>query len=112
MPVIESTVGRSGAPGGPRVHTDDMAKDYESEAHVVVDGEEFPVYARFTIHTEGGLKAWHGSLGSDEPELGFKLIKADRLQLRMPDGKEGTILATRASDGEATSFTGSGPAPV
>lgn len=89
-----------------------MAKDYESEARVVIDGEEFPVYARFTIYTSGGLKEWHGSIGSDEPGLGFKLISADRVQLRMPDGKEGSIVATRANDGEATAFTGSGPAPV
>ncbi|MEU2603292.1 hypothetical protein [Streptomyces albus] len=89
-----------------------MAKDYESDAHVVIDGEEFPVYARFTIYTSGGVKEWHGSLGSDDPELGFKLTSVDRAQLRMPDGREGIIIATRASDGEATSFTGSGPAPV
>ncbi|MFM9703575.1 hypothetical protein [Streptomyces galilaeus] len=89
-----------------------MAKDYASEAHVVIDGEEFPVYARFTIYTDGGLKKWHGSLGSDEPGLGFKLITANRVQLRMPDGTEGTIVATRANEGESISFTGSGPAPV
>lgn len=89
-----------------------MAKDYESEAHVVIDGEEFPVYARFTIYADGGLKQWHGSVGSEEPGLGFKLISADRVQLRMPDGKEGAIIATRAKDGEATSFTGNGPAPI
>ncbi|URN11386.1 hypothetical protein LUW77_03600 [Streptomyces radiopugnans] len=89
-----------------------MAKDYESEARVVIDGEEFPVYARFTIYTDGGFKQWHGSLGSDEPGLGFKLLAADRVRLRMPDGKEGTIIPTRANGGEATSFTGSGPAPV
>lgn len=89
-----------------------MAKDYESEARVVIDGEEFPVYARFTIYASGGLKEWHGSLGSDEPDLGFRLISAGQVQLRMPGGKVGAIIATRASDGEATSFTGSGPAPV
>lgn len=89
-----------------------MAKDYESEAHVVIDGEEFPVYARFTIHTSGGLKEWHGSIGSDEPGLGSKLISADHVQLRMPDGKEGVIVVTRADDSEAATFTGSGPAPV
>lgn len=89
-----------------------MAKNYESAAHVVIDDEEFPVYARFTIYADGGIKQWHGSLGSDEPGLDFKLMTADRVRLRMPDGKEGIIVATRTSSGEAIPFTGSGPAPV
>ncbi|NUP35936.1 MAG: hypothetical protein HOY76_02665 [Streptomyces sp.] len=89
-----------------------MAKDYESEAHVVIDGEEFPVYARFTIYLGDGIKEWHGTLAADEPGLGFRLVSADHAQLRMPDGKEGAVLATRADSGGLISFTGTGPAPV
>ncbi|MFJ3089003.1 hypothetical protein [Streptomyces sp. NPDC086838] len=89
-----------------------MAMNYESEAHVVIDGEEFPVYAHFTIHTSGALKEWHGSLASEESGLGFKLLSANRAHLRMPDGKTGGIIVTRADGGETVSFTGSGPAPV
>ncbi|WP_143674292.1 MULTISPECIES: hypothetical protein [Streptomyces] len=89
-----------------------MAKDYESKAHVVIDGEAIPVYARFTTFTDGPLKEWHGSVSAPEAGLGFKLASADRVLLRMPDGKEGVIIATRADGTEATTFTGSGPAPI
>ncbi|MFJ5217214.1 hypothetical protein ACIP98_21130 [Streptomyces sp. NPDC088354] len=85
-----------------------MEQDFESEAHVVLDGEEVPVSAFFTVSTGGPLKEWSGTLTSDEPGLGFKLVNARRTVLRMPDGKEGKIVPTD-SDG---SFKGSGPAPV
>lgn len=89
-----------------------MAKDYESEAHVVIDGAEFPVYARFTVFADGPSKSWHGSVSSDEPGIGFKLVTADRVQLRMPDGKVGMIVPTRADGGDLVPFTGSGPSPT
>ncbi|MWA08714.1 hypothetical protein [Streptomyces sp. BA2] len=89
-----------------------MAKRYESEAHVVIGGEEIPVYARFDVFTDSGIKQWHGTLGSSEPGLGYKLVTADRVRLCMPDGKEGAIVATHADGGELVPFTGSGPSPT
>lgn len=89
-----------------------MAKLYESEAEVVVDGTATPTYVRFTVFTEGGLKSWHGVLGSEDFTLAMTAIEADKVLLRMPDGKEGRIIVTDVPSGSGTSFTGSGPAPI
>jgi hypothetical protein len=89
-----------------------MAKDYESEALAVIDGTEVSVYARFTVFTDGPTKSWHGSIASEEPGFGFKATTADRVVLRMPNGKEGTVVPNRSDGGPQVSFTGSGPAPV
>ncbi|KMS78320.1 hypothetical protein ACH49_16695 [Streptomyces leeuwenhoekii] len=89
-----------------------MAKDYESEAHVVIDGEEVPVYARFTVFADGPMKSWHGVIGADEPGLAFKLVNAQRTLLRMPSGKEAPIVPGGRDSSEGIAFTGSGPAPI
>ncbi|WP_435209533.1 hypothetical protein [Streptomyces sp. bgisy034] len=89
-----------------------MDQDYESEAHVVIDGEEFPVRARFTVFMDGPLKSWRGYLATDEPGLSFKLIAARRTVLRMPEGKEAPIVPTGDDTGSGVAFAGSGPAPV
>ncbi|MGQ4353134.1 hypothetical protein [Streptomyces drozdowiczii] len=89
-----------------------MAMNYESEAHVVIDGEEFPVYARFTVSQDGPFKRWAGTLASDTPGLGFKLIEAASTSLSMPDGKEARIVPNRENGFGGVSFTGSGPAPI
>lgn len=97
---------------GPWGHTALMAKDYESEALAVIDGAEVSVYARFTVFMDGPIKSWHGSIASEEPGFGFKATTANRVVLRMPDGKEGAIIPTRSDGSPLVSFTGSGPAPV
>lgn len=97
---------------GGRVHTEDMAKDYESEATVVIDGVEKPVYARFTVFTDGGLKQWHGGLGSDDTSLSWELLNAQSVLLRMPDGREGVIVPSGRDGEEGVGFVGSGPAPI
>ncbi|MCP9998010.1 hypothetical protein LUX34_24165 [Streptomyces werraensis] len=89
-----------------------MAKDYESEALAVIDGTEVSVYARFTVFMDGPIKSWHGSIASEEPGFGFKATTANRVVLRMPDGKEGAVIPTHSDGGPLVSFTGSGPAPV
>ncbi|MCM1972347.1 hypothetical protein [Streptomyces sp. G1] len=89
-----------------------MIRDYDSDALVVIDGEEVPVHVRFGIYTDGLLKEWHGVIGADEPGLAFKLVAARRTVLRMPDGKEAPIVPGGHSSEEGIPFTGSGPAPV
>jgi hypothetical protein len=89
-----------------------MAKDYESEALAVIDGEEISVYARFTVYADGPSKSWHGTIASDEPGLGFKAVTASRVVLRMPSGQEGVVIPTRADASGLIPFTGSGPAPA
>lgn len=89
-----------------------MAKMYESEAEVVIDGTATPTYVRFTVFQEGGLKAWHGALGSDDFDLAMSAVEADDVLLRMPDGKEGRIIVTNDPTEQGIGFTGSGPAPI
>ncbi|NUP15404.1 MAG: hypothetical protein HOZ81_04735 [Streptomyces sp.] len=89
-----------------------MAKRYESEAVVIIDGEEIPTYARFDVFTDGGLKRWNGALGTTAPDIAFKLVTAQRSVLRMPDGKEFPIIASGRDGADGIGFTGSGPAPI
>ncbi|MGW2170431.1 hypothetical protein ACWC1C_07845 [Streptomyces sp. NPDC001705] len=89
-----------------------MAKDYDTDARLILDGDELPVYAQFTVFADGPLKSWRGYLSADEPGLAFKLLNAQRALLRMPDGKEAPIVPGGNSQGEGIAFTGSGPAPV
>lgn len=90
-----------------------MAKEYVSEAQLVIDGEETAVYVQFFVYADGGTKRWHGGFGSSDPNLGALAMEARSVVLRMPDGKEGHIVVTRAGGPEeAATFTGSGPAPT
>jgi hypothetical protein len=84
-----------------------MAKRYESEAQVVIDGVEKPVYARFTVYADGpGLKQWHGAIGSDDDSLAWDVLNAKAVLLRMPDGKEASIVATGPGGEGGIGFTG------
>lgn len=89
-----------------------MASEHETDAHVVIDGEAIPVYARFIVDADGLLKSWYGTLTSDTSGLAFKLVAGQRaVLLRMPDGQEAPIVpGGDSTDGIA--FTGSGRPPV
>lgn len=86
-----------------------MAENYESEALVVIDGEEVSAYARFTV--DSMAKRWAGTLDSDDPALRFKLVNGNRAVLRLSDGKEGSIVPGEAV-GEGVTFLGSGMPPA
>ncbi|MGW0795205.1 hypothetical protein [Streptomyces sp. NPDC002692] len=88
-----------------------MATEHETDAHVVIDGELVPVYARLIIDTSGPLKTWYGTLTSDTSGLAFKLLTGQRSLLRMPSGREAPIVPGGNSS-EGIAFTGSGPAPI
>ncbi|MFI8535352.1 hypothetical protein ACIGMX_34545 [Streptomyces aquilus] len=85
---------------------------YESEAVVVIDGEETDVYAEFVIDDSATLKTWYGTLTSEEPGFGFKIVTSNRAVLRMPSGKEAPIAPRTNSGGADVPFTGSGAPPV
>ncbi|WP_331731643.1 hypothetical protein OG298_45465 (plasmid) [Streptomyces sp. NBC_01005] len=89
-----------------------MAKLYESEAEVVIDGAATPIYVRFTVLTEGSFKRWLGAFGSNDLQLAQAAMDADEVLLRMPDGKEGRIVVTNGLTEQGISFTGSGPSPT
>lgn len=86
-----------------------MAQNYETEAVVVIDGEEIGVYARFTV--DSVAKRWSGLLDSDEPALRFWMVDGRRTVLRLPSGKEAPINPGEDTGGGA-SFIGSGPPPL
>lgn len=86
-----------------------MTENHESEALIVIDGEEISVYARFAVDTIA--KRWAGTLDSDEPALRFKLVNGNRAVLRLPNGREGGIVADEDTGGGVT-FKGSGIPPA
>lgn len=90
-----------------------MARMFESEAQLVVDGVANPVYARIGAYGEGGsVKGWFGSLGSDDSALGWEAFNARTVTLRMPDGEEGSVLIEEEGSAETgIGFKGSGPPP-
>jgi hypothetical protein len=86
-----------------------MSKDYESEAVVTVDGEEIDVYAYLTV--DHAAKRWGGVLDSTDPALRFKMVSSQRSLLRLPSGKEASIVPDRDTGGGVT-FQGSGMPPI
>lgn len=89
-----------------------MTRDYDSEAHVVIDGEEIPVRATFTVDTVN--KRWGGALNSEHTDFAFKLMNGQRASLRMPDGKTASIAPAGGGQLGTTRarFHGSGMPPV
>ncbi|MFH9574164.1 hypothetical protein ACH4MG_26950 [Streptomyces sp. NPDC017454] len=88
-----------------------MAQNYETEAVVVIDGEEIQAYARFAVDADSTPKWWGGELESDDSALAFKLINGRRASLRLPSGSEASIVPGE-DRGRGASFTGSGRPPV
>lgn len=88
-----------------------MAQDYETEAVVVIDDEEIQAYARFTVEANSTPKWWGGDLESEDSALAFKLINGRRSVLRLPNGKEASIVPGE-DRGRGATFTGSGVPPV
>jgi hypothetical protein len=91
-----------------------MAQIIESDATLVVDGAEYPVYARLSIYGDGQLsKGWSGFLGSNEGGLSWDFLTARYASLRLADGREGKIVATGVDDPDVgIGFKGSGPPPA
>ncbi|MGW9245708.1 hypothetical protein [Streptomyces badius] len=89
-----------------------MTSDYDSEAHVVIDGEEIPVRATFTVDTIN--RRWGGTVESEHPGFAFKLVNGQRASLRMPDGKTASIAPAGGGQLGTTRarFHGSGMPPV
>jgi hypothetical protein len=86
-----------------------MAMDYESEAVVTVDGEEISVYAYLTV--DHAARRWGGTLDSPDPALRFKMVAGQRSVLRLPSGKEASIVPDRDT-GDGVTFQGSGMPPI
>lgn len=92
-----------------------MARIFESDATLVVDGVEHSVYVRATIHGDGGgLKEWFGSVGTEDGDLAWAFLNArSSSTLRLPDGREGQVVATGVDDPDTgIGFRGSGPPPA
>lgn len=88
-----------------------MTSNYDSEAHVVIDGEEIPVRATFTVDTVN--KRWGGALNSEHTGFAFKLMNGQRASLRMPSGKTAPIAPAGGQlGGTSARFQGSGAPPL
>lgn len=83
---------------------------YESEATVVIDGEDIDVYVQFVV--DELRKVWYGTLNSDVPGFGFKLVAGNRSVLRLPSGKEAAISPEGTSSDAEVRFRGSGAPPL
>lgn len=88
-----------------------MAQDYETEVVVVIDSEEIAAYARFAVDANSTPKWWGGNLECEDPALAFKLINGRQASLRLPNGKEASIVPGE-DRGRGATFTGSGVPPV
>lgn len=91
-----------------------MAKILDSEAVLILDGAEHDVYVRATIYGDGTEpKEWFGSVGSEEDGLGWAFLNARVSSIRLPDGREGDVIATGVDDPDAgIGFKGSGRPPA
>lgn len=91
-----------------------MAKIFETEAVLVLDGVEHDVYLRATIYGDGSEpKGWFGSVGSGEDGLGWAFLNARFASIRLPDGREGHVVATGDDDPDTgMGFKGSGRPPA
>ncbi|MFI1525540.1 hypothetical protein [Streptomyces griseus] len=89
-----------------------MTSNYDSEAHVVIDDEEIPVRATFTVDTIN--RRWGGTVDSEHPGFAFKLMNGQRASLHMPCGKTAPIAPAGGSllGAREVNFLGSGVPPV
>lgn len=72
-----------------------MANHYEGYAVLVADGLEFDVAA--SLSTQGGssgLRSWDGQVQAGREGAGWEVFNAGSATLRMPDGREGSIIVT------------------
>lgn len=91
-----------------------MARIFESDATLVVDGVEHSVYVRASIYGDGhGLKDWFGAISTEDGGLAWAFLNARSAFIRLPDGKEGQVVATGVDDPDGgIGFKGSGPPPA
>jgi hypothetical protein len=94
-----------------------MAKTYQGPAVVLFDGAEYPAEVDFEITIERNnhidvRKSWDGYIDSD-PAIGwFDSSTGGEAAVRMPDGREGRVIATAGSLGSGrVEVQGTGPAP-
>lgn len=88
---------------------------YRGEATLVHRGEEMArVQADLVSHREpNGVRSWRGTLIGDDLDP-FDVTEAGTMTIRLPDGREGTVLADHASSvgpGEPVTVRGSGTPP-
>lgn len=91
-----------------------MARILETEAVLVLDGAEHDVYVVASIYGDGAEpKHWFGSVASGEDGLAWAFLNARLSSIRLPDGREGHIIATGdAGPDGVIGFKGSGRPPA
>ncbi|MGW6872928.1 hypothetical protein ACWGHA_11395 [Streptomyces xanthophaeus] len=88
-----------------------MTTILEGDATLILDSVEHDVRMRATIDHEA--KEWAGFIESEQDGLGWAFLNARLSSIRMPDGREGHVIATGDDDPDTgIGFKGSGRPPV
>lgn len=75
-------------------------------------GVETDAIASFAVYTQGNMRSWSGTLVIDDDTLGHDLITAEYTMVKLPDGREGKVVVTRAPAGaNVVHVQGSGKPP-
>lgn len=91
---------------------------YQGPAVVAINGKDIPVTVNLRSNETNGRETWGGAIRAVGDNGLTDLLNAGQAPLRMPDGREGSIIlrssGVGAADGSATLaiiFVGSGDAP-
>ena len=91
-----------------------MARIFETEAVLILDGAEHDVYVVASIYGDGTEpKHWFGSVASEEDGLAWAFLNARLAFIHRPNGNEGQVIATGdAGPDGVIGFKGSGRPPA
>jgi hypothetical protein len=87
--------------------------NYQGPAVLIAPGAEFAVEATLSAARSGSVGEWGGSVQTDDPAEDFyAAIDGGQVKIRLPDGSEGDVVATRTAIGSGRlRVSGSGPTP-
>ncbi|WP_405800931.1 DUF4873 domain-containing protein [Streptomyces sp. NBC_01506] len=87
--------------------------NYQGPATLIVGAIEISVVATLSGDRSGGAGAWGGSVQTEGAADGLYEPSADDgMRIRLPDGREGSVLATRTAIGSGRMrISGSGDIP-
>ncbi|MCX4825006.1 DUF4873 domain-containing protein [Streptomyces sp. NBC_01142] len=87
--------------------------NYQGPAVLIAAGSHFEVHATLSAARSGAHGGWGGSVQTDDPAEDFyTALERGQVKIRLPDGREGDVVATRTAIGSGRlRVSGSGPTP-
>lgn len=87
--------------------------NYQGPATLVAGGSEMSVHATLSGSLSGQVQQWGGSVQTDDTADDFFLhMEEDDVTIRLPDGREGAVVATHTAIGSGRlRVSGSGATP-